>query len=126
MTVLHRGKNFGKFVASWERATTMKLSCVGMMPVAAMVICANSFTPTAARANSVAFDYGYQMAAYLFCSQSIYNDRRFGDFLVEDGKYDKTKEYNRGVAALKAALKGPHPRKVCFDAARASGWWTDR
>ncbi|MER9890655.1 hypothetical protein NKJ40_00885 [Mesorhizobium sp. M0119] len=104
----------------------MKLSCIRMMPVAAMVICANSFVPTAAHANSVAFDHGYQMAAYLFCSQSIYNDRRFGDFLIEDRKHDKTKEYNRGVAALKAALKGTHPSKVCFDAARASGWWTDR
>ncbi|PDQ19891.1 hypothetical protein CN311_17175 [Mesorhizobium sanjuanii] len=97
-----------------------------MMPVAAIVICVNSFVATTTHANSVAFDHGYQMAAYLFCSQSIYNDKRFGDFLIEDRKYDKTKEYNRGVAALKAALKGNHPSKACFDAARASGSWTAR
>lgn len=96
------------------------------MPVAAMVICVNAFVSTGAHTNSVAFDHGYQMAAYLFCSQSIYNDKRFGDFLVENMKYDKTKEYNRGVAALKAALKGKRPSKVCFDAARASGSWTAR
>lgn len=68
----------------------MKLSCVGMMPVAAMVICANSFVPTAARANSVAFDW-IQMAANLFRSQSIYNDRRLATFLLRMGSMTKRK-----------------------------------
>lgn len=91
MTVLHQCKNFGKFVASWERATKMKLSRVGMMPVAAMVICANSFVPTAARANSVAFDYGYQMAAYCFALNRSITTDVLTTFLLRMGSMTKRK-----------------------------------
>ncbi len=104
----------------------MKSFCTARMSVTVIAICVNSFVSTATSANSVAFDHGYQMAAYLFCSHGSITISVFGDFLVEDIKYSKTKDYNRGVAALKAALKGDHPSKVCFDAARASGSWTDR
>lgn len=41
----------------------------------------------------------------------------------QDRKYIKAREYERGFASLKAGLK-PDPSKVCFAAARASGWWT--
>ncbi|GLS34503.1 hypothetical protein GCM10010869_00910 [Mesorhizobium tianshanense] len=53
----------------------------------------------------------------------IYNDAGFGKFMDQDRKYIKAREYERGFASLKAGLK-PDPSKVCFAAARASGWWT--
>lgn len=92
------------------RAATVALA-LGVAPL----------VPSNAQAGSKAFDTGYQMAAFLLCPY-VYKYSTMGDFI----KYDKTSEYKQGFSALRAALKGPHPSKVCFDAARASGWFTVR
>ncbi|RVA36426.1 hypothetical protein EN935_02315 [Mesorhizobium sp. M7D.F.Ca.US.004.03.1.1] len=47
-------------------------------------------------------------------------------FRAVGSSYQGTKDYNRWFAAFKAALKGPRPSKICFDAARASGFFTVR
>jgi hypothetical protein len=80
-----------------------------------------SLVPSNAQAGSEAFNTGYQMAAFLLCPY-VYNYSSMKNFM----KYDKTSEYKRGFAALRAALKGPNPSKVCFDAGRASGWFNAR
>jgi len=42
-------------------------------------------------------------------------------------KYQGSKDYNRGFAAFEAAFKkGPRPSKLCFDAARESGFFSVR
>ena len=74
-----------------------------------------------ADAKSAAYKGGYIMAAFGFCPvTNIYSS--MSKFI----KYQGTKEYNRGFAAFKVALKGPQPRKICFDAARESGFFTVR
>jgi hypothetical protein len=74
-----------------------------------------------AHAGSKAFDIGYEMGAFFECPY-VYKYSNMPDFF----KYQTTRDYIRGYNALKAALKGTHPSKVCFDAARASGWFTVR
>ncbi|MER8395697.1 hypothetical protein NKH10_28215 [Mesorhizobium sp. M1340] len=104
----------------------MKSFCVGSVSVAAMAICITSFVSTTVHAGSIAYETGYQKAAYLNCSQTVYNEDAFGKFMAQDDKYINTRDYKRGFAALEAGLKSDHRSKVCFDAARASSSWTDR
>ena len=77
--------------------------------------------PSNAGAKSAAYEGGYIMAAFGLCPvTNIYSS--MSKFI----KYQGTKDYDRGFAAFKAALKGPRPSKICFDAARESGFFTVR
>ncbi|MCF6103852.1 hypothetical protein [Mesorhizobium muleiense] len=100
---------------------TIKHIRTASISIAALALAVTSLGSTNAQAGSEAFDTGYQMAAFLLCP-SVYKYSDMKNF----NKYDKTSEYKRGFAALRAALKGPRPSKVCFDAARASGWFNAR
>jgi hypothetical protein len=79
--------------------------------------------PASSNANSKSAAYvgGYIMAAYFSCPVTA-TYASMNKFF----KYQGTKDYNRGYAAFNAALKGPRPSKVCFDAARESGFFTVR
>ncbi|MER9363958.1 hypothetical protein [Mesorhizobium sp. M0500] len=90
----------------------------------ALALSGTSLVSSNANAGSIAFDTGYQKAAWLLCPNPvIYNDAGFSKFMDRDMKYINTREYQRGFASLKAGLKR-EPSKVCFAAARAGGWWT--
>ncbi|ESZ15232.1 hypothetical protein [Mesorhizobium sp. L48C026A00] len=90
----------------------------------ALALSVTSLVLSNANADSIAFDTGYQKAAWLLCPNSvIYNDAGFSKFMDQDMKYTNTREYERGFAALKAGIKR-ETSKVCFAAARAGGWWT--
>ena len=74
-----------------------------------------------AETQSAAYESGYIMAAYGLCPvTAIYGN------MMKFVKYQGTKEYNRGFEAFMAALKGPRPSKLCFDAARKSGFFSVR
>ncbi len=89
--------------------------------IPALALAAGSLMSSSAQAKSEAYEIGYVMAAYFWCPNA-YAYSSMPDFF----KYQGTSEYNRGYAAFRAALKGPRPSKVCFDTARASGWFTVR
>lgn len=75
-----------------------------------------------ADAKSAAYEGGYIMAAFGSCPvTAIFGS--MGKFI----KYQGSKDYNRGFAAFEAAFKkGPRPSKLCFDAARESGFFSVR
>jgi hypothetical protein len=77
--------------------------------------------PSNADDKSAAYEGGYIMAAFFLCPvTNTYSS------MSKFFKYQGTKDYDRGFAAFKAALKGPRPSKICFDAARESGFFTVR
>lgn len=75
-----------------------------------------------AKAKSAAYEGGYIMSAFGTCPvTAIYGS--MWKFI----KYQGSKEYNRGFADFEAAFKkGPSPSKLCWDAARKSGFFTVR
>lgn len=90
-----------------------------LAPAIALIL-SSTVSPNSA-AKSAAYEGGYIMAAFGLCPvTNIYSS--MGKFI----KYQGTKDYDRGFAAFEAALKGPRPSKICFDAARASGFFTVR
>src|SRR5262249_21345145 len=86
------------------------------MKVGSTIMLAMSFSigpqmAAIAETKSAAFEGGYIMAAYFTCPVTATYSSMNKFF-----KYQGTKDYDRGYAAFKAALKGPRPSKVCFDA----------
>ena len=75
-----------------------------------------------ADAKSAAYEGGYIMAAFGSCPVTAI----FGS-MSKFIKYQGSKDYNRGFAAFETAFKkSPGPSKVCFDAARESGFFSVR
>lgn len=87
-----------------------------------MALSAGSPMAANAEAKSPAYEGGYIMSAYMSCPVTA----TYGS-MWEFVKYQGSKEYNRGYAAFSAALKNTsRPSKLCFDAARLSGFFTVR
>lgn len=95
---------------------------LGRTIIVAMAL--NAFLPFVANADekSAAYEGGYIMSAFGTCPvTAIYGS--MWKFI----KYQGSKEYNRGFADFEAAFKkGPSPSKLCWDAARKSGFFTIR
>ena len=94
---------------------------VGSTIILAMAFSVGLQMAANAETKSDAYKGGYIMAAFFSCPvRAIYSS------MNKFFKYQGTKDYDRGYAAFEVALKGPRPSKVCFDAARESGFFTVR
>ncbi|CCV11096.1 exported hypothetical protein [Mesorhizobium sp. STM 4661] len=118
MTSSHNG-NRARLNKCWGDSVTISRRIRRVVAVSALG--ASLLLSPNAYAKSAAYQGGYIMAAYFSCPNA-YAYSSMNNFF----KYQGTKEYDRGYAAFLAELKGPRPSKVCFDAARASGFFTVR
>ncbi|TPI77688.1 MULTISPECIES: hypothetical protein [unclassified Mesorhizobium] len=100
----------------------MRIGTTTIKVIAAVALGISLHVSANADAKSTAYEGGYIMAAFGSCPVVAI----FGS-MSRFIKYQGSKDYNRGFAAFEAAFKkGPRPSKLCFDAARESGFFSVR